>query len=439
MSQPAKIDYQAVIEKNLIGHPDGLPLDELLQRSGLKVDRSTFFRHLTRLIEGGRAQRIGRARASRYRLLGVARIRAHLALPYAQRPAVQYAPEFLERYLPNKTPFLSTSEIDQLHQAGRVDMGAAPAGTYARRIYERLMIDLSYASSRLEGSTYNLLETERLVRFGEELPDRDRKEAVMILNHKEAIRFIVDNLASVDLTRRDLFDLHALLSDGLLADPADSGRLRHSLVKIGGAAYTPLDNPYRLNEEFDFLLAKLLEVKDPFEKAFCLFVFLPYLQAFEDVNKRTSRVGLNIPLLKHDLCPLSFITVDERAYVEGTLGVYELNDAALLKQVFIEGYVRSAENYRHVRAGLDRVPVGALEYRAVVKEAVRTIVREWKRCDDADLRAHLSPLVRPEHLNEVIAAVKKELAGLHEGNLVRFGLSQADFSGFIPPASREAT
>lgn len=439
MGQPATIDYRAVIERNLIGHPEGLALDELLQRSGLKVDRSTFFRHLTRLIKDGRAERIGRARASRYRLLGVARIRAHLALPYAQRPAIGYAPEFLQRYLPNKIPFLSTVEIGQLREAGRVEMGAAPAGTYARRIYERLMIDLSYASSKLEGSTYNLLETERLVRLGEELSDRDRKEAVMILNHKEAIRFVVDNLATVDLTRRDLFDLHALLSDGLLADPADSGRLRHSLVKIGGSAYTPLDNPYRLNEEFELLLAKLAQVNEPFEKAFCLFVFLPYLQVFEDVNKRTSRVGLNIPLLKHDLCPLSFITVDERAYIDGASGVYELNDVALLKQAFIDGYVRSAEHYRHVRAELDNVSVGSLEYRAVVKEAVRAMVRERKRCDDADLRAFLSPLVKPQHLHEVCAAAKAELTGLHQGNLIRFGLSQAEFLSFVPPVSRKKT
>ena len=338
--------------------------------------------------------------------------------------------DFLNRYLPNKTPYLTAKELVQLSQAGHVDLGAMPAGTYARRVYERFMIDLSFASSKLEGNTYNLLDTERLVRFGEEAGDKDRKDAVMILNHKDASRFIVDHITEIDLTRRDLFDVHALLSDGLLTDPAYSGRLRQSVVEIGGSAYTPLDNNAQIEEEFDVLLAKLAKIENPFEKAFCLTVFLPYLQPFEDVNKRTSRVSANIPLLKHDLCPLSFITVDGHDYLDGILGVYELKDPALLKQAFIEGYVRSADNYRNVRAEVTNVSIAALEYRADVKEAVRKVVCDWKRFDENTLQEFLAITVKPEHLKEILAAVKKEVKGLHDGNLIRFRLSHDDFRHF---------
>lgn len=420
----------AALEEALAKHPDGLAMEELIREAKLDVDRSTVARHLTQLMALRRVERLGKTRAARYRLLGVARIRAHLTVPYAHRPPVRYRREFLDRYVPGKTPFLSPGELEQLYMAGRVSLGDVPAGTYARRIYERFMIDLSYASSKLEGNTYSLLDTERLVRYGKELEGKDRKEAVMILNHKEAIRFIVDNLSLVTLSRKDLFDLHSLLADGLLADPAQAGRLRRSSAKITGSSYTPLEVPYQVEEEFDVLVKKLAAISEPFEQAFCLLVFLPYLQAFEDVNKRTSRVGANIPLLKNDLCPLSFITVDEHDYIDGTLGIYELNDIALLKQAFIGGYVRSAANYRDVRAEVDTVSVGALEYRSVVKSTVRTAVKDWKQIDDKILRAHLASAVKPEHLNEVLAHIKQELSGLHEGNLVRFGLTPQDLHDF---------
>lgn len=436
MPRRATIDYAAVIEKALSGHPEGLTPEALLAESGLAVDRSTLHRHMAALLRARRVERVGAGRATRYRLLGISRIRAHLLTPYAQRAPARYRREFLDRYLPSKTPYLSAQDLERLYRAGRVSMGPAPAGTYARRVYERFMIDLSYASSKLEGNTYSLLETERLLKFGEESSGKDRKEAVMILNHKEAVRFLVDNLAAIDLARRELLDIHALLSNGLLGDPAYSGRLRRSVVKIAGSAYMPLENPTQIEEEFDVLLAKLAAIEDPFEKAFCLVVFLPYLQAFEDVNKRTSRVAANIPLLKHDLCPLSFLTVEEKDYVDGTLGVYELNDVSLLKHAFVEGYVRSADNYRYVRAEVDEVSVGALEYRPQVREAVRRSVREWKAFDEEKLRAHLAGKVKPEHLAEVVLAVKRELVGLHEGNLVRFQLSPTDLRDFEPPTPR---
>jgi len=158
------------------------------------------------------------------------------------------------------------------------------AGTYARRILERLLVDLSWASSRMEGNTYDILQTERLVRYGEEAAGKDRKEALMILNHKEAIQYVDDHLDGIGPRRVDLFSIHALLSDGLLADPGMAGRLRVGAVGITHSSYRPLDDAVSVDEEFDIILAKSAEIADPFERSFFLLVHIPYLQAFVDVN-----------------------------------------------------------------------------------------------------------------------------------------------------------
>src|SRR5262249_37363892 len=151
-----------------------------------------------------------------YTLTGSAVIHAHLATPYTRRKRARYNREFLDRYVPGKRFYLASSERTKLHEAGRLT-AVLPPGNYARRILERLLIDLSWASSRMEGNTYSILETERLIRFGQEASGKERKEALMILNHKEAIQYVVENLATMTINRRDLFNIHALLADGLLA------------------------------------------------------------------------------------------------------------------------------------------------------------------------------------------------------------------------------
>ena len=150
-------------------------------------------------------------------------VRAHLQTPYNRRRPVSYNREFLDRYIPDKTSYLAEADRQRLLEAGTPAGAPLPAGTYAHRILERLLVDLSWASSRMEGNTYNLLETERLIRFGQEASGKDRKEAVMILNHKEAIEYVVDNLGRIAISRLDLCNIHALLADGLLADPAMVG------------------------------------------------------------------------------------------------------------------------------------------------------------------------------------------------------------------------
>jgi len=261
------------------------------------------------------------------------------------RRPVGYQREFLQSYQPGTTFYLPEPLRRQLHEMGRTSAHERPAGTYARDILGRLLVDLSWASSKLEGNTYSRLDTQNLIEFGQAAKGKDALETQMILNHKSAIEMLIENADEVRFDAFTFKNLHAVLSQDLMRDPQASGRLRRRPVDISGTVFHPLALPQVIEDCFALLLEKAAAIPDPFEQAFFLMVQLPYLQPFEDVNKRVSRIGANIPLFTHNLCPLSFIDVPEHAYIEGTLGVYELNQIELLRDVFVWAYERSCQRY----------------------------------------------------------------------------------------------
>lgn len=423
----------ARLEQDILDFVSGNPgagRDAIRKGAAKDVSETTVWRALKRLVEEGRLEVSGKGRATGYQLAGSAVVRAHLTVPYNRRSPISYKPEFLDAYVPDKTWYLSQADRDRMLEAGRPQGGAMPAGTYARRILEQLLVDLSWASSRMEGNTYDILQTERLIRFGEEAEGKDRKEALMILNHKEAIQYVVDNLEEVSLRRPDLFAIHALLSDGLLADPAMSGRLRAMPVGISHSSYRPLDDAVTIEVEFDILLQKATQITNPFEQSFFLLVHIPYLQGFADINKRTSRVASNIPLLKSDLAPMSFTTMDDRDYIDGLIGIYELNNVSLFREVYIDAYLASAEKYRVLRAEVESPHKAAIVYRDFVRAAVRRSVLEFKgfRYDDVMIMAAEAGVPEADQ-ESVVAYVAEQLAGLHEGNAIRYRLKPDDLTG----------
>ena len=419
---------QAILDY-IAGHP-GAGREDVRRNVAFEVSSPTVWRALKRLVDEGRLEVTGKARATGYSLAGAAVVRAHLRTPYNRRRPAVYRKEFVDSYVPNKNFYLGEADRQRLHEAGRLVQPPLPAGTYARRILERLLVDLSWASSRMEGNTYNVLETERLIRFGEEASGKDRKEAVMILNHKEAIQYVVEHLVEVRISRLDIFGIHALLADGLLADPAMAGRLRRMPVGISWSSYRPLDDPFAIEEEFVVLVEKAAAITDPFEQSFFLLVHIPYLQAFDDVNKRTSRIASNIPLLKADLAPMSFLTMDDAAYIDSLIGIYELNNVSLLSEIYIDSYLASAEHYRVLRAELDSPDKAALVYRDFVRKAVRRSVLEWKDFRPDEIRDMAEEVGIPEADRErVVAYVGNEFRGLHEGNVIRYRLRPEDLAG----------
>ena len=354
-------------------------------------------------------------------------VQALVHRPIADRAPIGYQRDFLERYVPNETEYLPENLKTHLRALGHTPDEHRPAGTFARDILNRLLIDLSWASSRLEGNTYSLLDTRELIEHGKAAPGKDAKETQMILNHKAAIELLVESADEIGVNRYTITNLHALLADNLLEDSRNAGRLRTTSVAIGGTTYLPTAIPKLIEELFTLLLDKAAAIRDPFEQSLFLMTQLPYLQPFVDVNKRTSRLAANIPLIKRNLVPLSFIDVPDKLYIDGLIGVYELNRVELLRDVYLWAYERSVRKYKTVRDSLPEPDAFRLKYRSEIADLVRHAVREKIRPTEETLVRLANAMVSPEDLDRFTSIVIGELTDLHEGNIARFRLRPSEF------------
>ncbi len=359
-------------------------------------------------------------------------IKAYVRKPPEVRKPVGYNRAFLDAYRPNETFYLTAAERAHLREVGTPAIAPQPAGTYAKQILNRLLIDLSWNSSRLEGNTYSLLDTKRLIDLGEEAEGKERLEAQMILNHKDAIEFLVGTAEEIGFNRYTILNLHGLLANNLLADPDAAGRLRRISVAIERSSFHPLEVPQLIEECFDQILATAAAITDPFEQALFVMVQLPYLQPFDDVNKRVSRLSANIPLIKSNLSPLSFEGVPRGTYTDAVLGVYELNKTELLRDVFIWAYERSAARYAAVRQSLGEPDPFRLRHRAALREVVGAVVRG--RMDKKQATKHVATWTS-EHIDAAERerfreTAESELLGLHEGNFARYQIRASEFAAW---------
>lgn len=207
---------------------------------------------------------------------------------------------------------------------------------------ERLVIELSWKSSKIEGNTYTLLDTEKLILEHKEAPGHDKKEAAMILNHKDAFNFIRENKGLFKtLNRANLEKLHAILVKNLSVGLG----FRKKPVGVVGSRYKPLDNIYQIQEAVSQLAKAVSRAKTAYAKSLIAFLGISYIQPFEDGNKRVSRLMANALLLAYGHAPLSYRSVDENEYREATLVFYELNSVAPFKNIFINQYDFAAKNY----------------------------------------------------------------------------------------------
>lgn len=441
----------------IANYPEGIGMDKLAQVAGGKLPRRTLQRRLATLIEQKRILTKGEGRAIKYRptlntgtvnavlepltmqasgeayvplSLKGEEIKAYVRQAVQQRKPISYQIGFLEQYHPNQTAYLPESLRSQLHSLGRSSAEQTPAGTFARDILNRLLIDLAWASSRLEGNTYSRLDTERLIEFGQAAEGKDALETQMILNHKAALEYLVHDTEHAGVTPATIIALHAFLSDGLMPDPLSCGRIRNRAVEISGSVYLPIAMPQRLEELFGIVIKMAAEIIDPFEQTFFLMAHLPYLQPFEDVNKRVSRLAANIPLIQHNLSPLSFIDVPQQAYIDAMLGVYELNRIELLRDVFVWAYERSCQQYVAVQQQLVPPDTFRLRYRNELAEVVCAIVRGGLEPDEEVIRTAMPVAVEQEDQPRFVALVVAEFKTLHAGNAIRFGLRPLEFAAW---------
>ncbi len=386
-----------LIRQTLAKHVDGLTVGEIadILREEYAVElESRAVSYRLRVLPASEIQRRGQGKGTRYWLAasadGVApadapaqpdasaeaeAVRALIRQPRETRPYVTYDADWLFAYVPGETFYLPGETRAQLAALGRSPADTRPAGTFAREIIERLLIDLSWASSRLEGNTYSRLDTQLLLEFGQRAEGKDAVEAQMILNHKSAIELLVGEGVNLRVSERLLRSLHATLAENLMPNRADEGQLRRREVRIGNSNYLPTAVPQLIGECFAQIATTAAAIEDPFEQAFFLMVHLPYLQPFNDVNKRTSRLAANIPLIARNLCPLTFVDVPEHDYVEGTLAVYEFKRIELLRDTFVRAYRRSCELYVVAQEAVAQPDPLRLRYRDALSAAIGDAVR----------------------------------------------------------------
>ncbi|MFV8637922.1 Fic family protein [Ralstonia pseudosolanacearum] len=256
------------------------------------------------------------------------------------REPISYHRAFVEAYVPNHSSLIPPEVAEELLSLG-CPRGPQRVCDYVPAVLPELLIDLSWNSSRLEGNRYSLHAAEDLLRNGGIALDAD---AVMLLNHKAAIEFLVDCVRQQGFSTLVVQNLHALLMQDLLPSGM-LGSIRRIPVGIEGTRYSPLQAAGVLEQMLNFIVDKAILIQHPVEAALFLWVNLAYLQPFADGNKRTSRLAANIPLLINNCMPLSFLDVEPRDYARAMLGVYELQDVALAVDLLSWTYRRSIERY----------------------------------------------------------------------------------------------
>lgn len=342
-------------------------------------------------------------------------LRARLGSPLGTRSPVSYQRKFVDDYRPNQSSLLPPQLAEALFAEGRM-LGQQPAATYARKVLEQLLIDLSWSSSRLEGNRKSLLDTREL--FARGRIATDDADAIMLLNHKDAIEFMVDAVPAYGISVPVVRNIHSLLMQGLLANSQSLGAIRKTVVNIVDTVYVPTQVPSLLEEMLANIVDKARSVKNPVEAAFFLWVNLAYLQPFEDGNKRTSRLCANLPLMLANCAPLSFLDVEPIDYATAMLGVYELLDATLATELLAWTYQRSVPKYRTILESMGAPDPFRIKYREHLGDAVRQIV-----ADGIPLAKAVEALRIPEgDLASFQRLLREELSHLESYNCARYRL-----------------
>jgi len=243
-----------------------------------------------------------------------------------------------------KTPLFTEGELKylgNLQQKYITNTEKLTEPEYKREM-ERLAIDLSWKSSQIEGNTYSLLETERLLKERETAAGKTKDEAVMLLNHKEALDFILKEREYVSpLTVRAIEDIHSILIKDLGVDR----NMRRHRVGITGTNYKPLDNEFQIREALEDMCKLVNNEQSVFAKALLVLTLISYIQAFADGNKRTARIISNAILLSNHYCPISFRTIDPIDYKKSMLIFYEQNNITAFKRIFIDQFEFAVNTY----------------------------------------------------------------------------------------------
>lgn len=311
---------------------------------------STMKRLLSAAVKEGNIETAGRGPATKYKLTP----QAHVTMPLdlatyfdkdIDEREVQESFNFdLIRNVLPKVEIFTKEELEVLN-AAQMEFKKNTEGMTEleyRKEMERLGVDLSWKSSQIEGNTYSLLETERLLKDKQTASGKTKEEAIMLLNHKDALDFVLDIPDYLkELSVHRIEDIHSILTKELEVDR----NIRHRRVGITGTNYRPLDNEFQIREALEDTCTLVNGKDNVFEKALLTLVLLSYIQAFVDGNKRTARITSNAILIANGYCPISFRTVDSIDYKKAMLIFYEQNNIAAFKKIFIEQFLFAVKTY----------------------------------------------------------------------------------------------
>lgn len=330
-------------------HPDSAKA-EIKAGMSLEMSDATIKRVLSKAVKDGMVLVIGKGRATKYRLTPQAYVTMDLNLDtYFDKDVDErevqegFNFELINDILP-KVELFTPEELNILNSAQeqfRQHLSEMNDTEY-RKEMERLGIDLSWKSSQIEGNTYSLLETERLLREKETASGKTKDEAIMLLNHKDALDFILDvpdYLQPLKVNRIE--DIHSILTKELGVER----NIRHRRVGITGTNYRPLDNEFQIREALEDSVRLINSKSVVFDKALLALVLLSYIQAFTDGNKRTAHIVSNGILIANGYCPISFRTVDSIDYKKAMLLFYEQNNIAAFKRIFIDQFLFAVKTY----------------------------------------------------------------------------------------------
>jgi Fic family protein len=312
------------------------------------ISRATIVRDIEFLIKGGLITREGKGRSVRYsekiknELLRYIDTEEYFKTPVDKR---EIAFESFDFEIFEKLKNIFTKEelgsLEQSNNDYRKRIKSLP-DSILKKEFERLSIELSWKSSQIEGNTYSLLDTEILIKENKEAKGHKKEEAIMILNHKKALDYIMDKKSDFEkISLRKIENIQNLL----VKDLGISKGLRENPVGIVGTKYKPLDNKYQLKEAIEKLVGIINNTKNPFSKALLAILMISYIQPFEDGNKRTGRLLGDALLLAYNVCPLSFRSVEESDYKKAVILFYEQNSMRFFKELFIQQFKFAVENY----------------------------------------------------------------------------------------------
>ncbi|MDD3685822.1 MAG: Fic family protein [Bacteroidales bacterium] len=323
---------------------------ELFERKDLQLSLATLKRLLSKLVSDNFVSVKGKGKATKYSISPIYKIIKPID------PQIYFMKEIDEREINEnynfssltdvlkKTSVFTAKELEKLNtlQNNFLNNTSKISTSEYRKEFERLAIDLSWKSSQIEGNTYTLLETEKLLKDKETASGKTKEEAVMLLNHKDALDFIIENqdyLCPLNISKIE--DIHSILVKELGVETG----IRKRRVGITGTNYRPLDNEFTIREAFQDACNLINSKENIFEKALFALVLISYIQPFIDGNKRTARIISNAILINGNICPISFRTVDSIDYKKAMLVFYEQNNLSCFKEIFISQFEFAVKTY----------------------------------------------------------------------------------------------